>query len=166
MQYVSSQLQSHKCIVKAKMGSVASKTYIIDPTLSRLTLHIKYFSVITLRFACAMRFCVDSRIQIKINRICIASQVDSTIDSRPNGIAKGFTTAVIQAKQGGCRNGKAVRLCTRADGIGIIDERTAICLMEVFYEIVITAGVCKKLPALPYGLRMVFHEHGGIIELP
>ena len=176
VQNVAGQLDAGEGIVEAEVGAVTGVAHVVHAA-AVFVLHVEDFPVkafglalVAVGTARGVAFGIDAGVEVEVEGVGVAPQVEPAVERGPDGIVQRFAAAVVDAENRGCCDDEGVfwvrfsiarRVGVRPEG----NERLFAVVTEFFTEVQVAPRVGKELAALPHGLGVVFQEHGGVVEL-
>ncbi len=104
MENVAGEHQSPESHVDGEHPAVARIARVFHAAVVFLFLEFDKFAVKGFRVVGAVVFDVDSRVEHEFHGIAVAAQIDSSVHSGPDRVAKRFASAVVDAADKACRD--------------------------------------------------------------
>ena len=172
MHHVAAKVQAQPIVVQGNVRAVAGVTGILEAGIVFFFLDFQELAIKRSWAIRRMTFIINTRIEHEVNGIRITAQVNASIDSRPNGIAKSFAAAVIHAtyqrhrqSHAGLRFFKSTMSRNRRP-VFVIEVKQCVlfCRHKVLAERGIAMRVSKELTPFPCCHTMQFKKHRRIFK--
>ena len=93
--HVASQINAQPIVIESEMSAVAGVARILHARIIFFFLDLYKLPVKRLWRCRRVGLVIDAGVQHKVHGVCIATHVDTAVDSRPNSIAKGFSPTIV-----------------------------------------------------------------------